>query len=204
VQKLVEALHGGKHLSEQKLDDAMRIMDSDRSGEVSLDEFNNWWMYKMSSSEVQAAPDHNDKFAFETTTTGSSKKPKFKFGSNNVFAGGLMNFVSADDLRCSIEHECCTNGGGKFRKDYDYVVNQRAQEEITKDPATGEVRTKDKGNGGMTLDDFTTLAKKLNAKIKKAHVAVLRLYTGSLYAPWNSALVSGSQCPVCQLIQIHY
>jgi hypothetical protein len=92
------------------------------------------------------------------------------------------------DLRRSIEEECRENDGGEYYGDYTYVVLEQAREQEVKEPATGKVRHKDKGHAGRTLDDFTTKAQMRCPKIKKAHIAVARLYTGKLYRPWNSAL----------------
>jgi hypothetical protein len=123
-----------------------------------------------------------------------------------------MGFIGVNELLRSIEHECRDNDeGGALRAfllymhlsvpaahhffspteyygEYKYVVLETAHEQREIDSATKNVRVKDKGNEGMKLDDFTKKLQKHCSKIRKAHVAVLRMYTGKLYRPWNGAL----------------
>jgi hypothetical protein len=120
-----------------------------------------------------------------------------------------MSFIGVNELLRSIEHECRDNDKGgpcfplvhvsvpvahhffsptDYYGEYKYVVLETAHEQREIDSATKKVRVKDKGNEGMKLDDFTKNLQKHCSKIRKAHVAVLRMYTGKLYRPWNGAL----------------
>jgi Ca2+-binding EF-hand superfamily protein len=179
MSEVIAALRGGR-VKPEDVDSAMHAMDADGDGSVDEREFIRWWI--VDGSLVQQAPNHTDKFSMNVD--------KFKFGKNDVFAGGLMSFISDKDLRRSIETECRENSDkdNKYYDDYKYVVFDPAREQETRDPATGKVRHKDKGHAGKTLDDFTEEVQRRCPKIKKAHIAVARLYTGALYRPWNSAL----------------
>jgi hypothetical protein len=112
----------------------------------------------------------------------------FCFGTNETFANGLTGFISDKDLTRSIEQECKLNEGGKYFDDYKYVVLQKAKEEVKQDQATKLDKIKDKGHDGWTLDNFVNLEVAKKAKLERSHVAVIRLYTGALYKPWNMAL----------------
>ena len=46
----------------------------------------------------------------------------------------------------------------------------------------------EKGHGGWTIDDFLKLPEAVQAKLTRSHIIVVWLYSGRLYAPWNSAL----------------
>jgi hypothetical protein len=172
---------------------------------VDEEAFIRWWTSAGGGvSTLVAAPDHMDKFG------------TFKFGSSEAFAGGLMSFIGANELVHSIEQECRDNGDGEYYKEYTYVVQTVACEQFETDSATGAVRVRDKGHTGMDLESFTKQVQEYCPKIKKAHVAVLRLvicydlsagpflitrllcdfvqlrttslYTDKLYRPWNGAL----------------
>lgn len=67
-------------------------------------------------------------------------------------------------------------------------VLQKAKEEVKQDQATKLDKIKDKGHDGWTLDNFVNLEVAKKAKLGRSHVAVIRLYTGALYKPWNMAL----------------
>jgi serine/threonine protein kinase len=111
---------------------------------------------------------------------------EYLYGEAAVFKDGLMNFLSMADLIQSVQSEFRTNEDGRYYPEYQYVVEQEAVEEEQKDPATGKMRVKDKGHGGMILDDFMALSPART--LGKAHCAVIRLYTGKMYTPWSAAL----------------
>jgi hypothetical protein len=77
---------------------------------------------------------------------------------------------------------------GIYAEPFNDVVFGSAREESVKDPATGEMRLREQGHDGWKLADFVALEIAKKAKLKPAHVAMLRLYTGSLYGPWNRTL----------------
>jgi hypothetical protein len=106
------------------------------------------------------------------------------FGDDSDFKDGLNKKIKR--LYRSMEEECYLNDNGKWKKQYDYIVNQPAFEWI-EDPFTPH-RVRDKGHNGWTLDTFLNHDIAKEAKLSSAEVAALRLYTGPLYAPWNTAL----------------
>jgi len=75
-----------------------------------------------------------------------------------------------------------------YEKEFDYVIHEAAREEDVEDGATGCIKKKEEGHDGWTLDHFCNLDIARRAKPKRAHVAVLRMYTGQLYKPWNTVL----------------
>jgi hypothetical protein len=97
-----------------------------------------------------------------------------------------------------MQTECMENEGwcpkkkcmvpGIYAGAFEDVAFGTAREESVKDPATGEMRLREQGHDGWKLADFVSLETAKKAELKPAHVAMLRLYTGSLYGPWNSTL----------------
>jgi hypothetical protein len=87
-----------------------------------------------------------------------------------------------------METECMENDGGEYAGAFNEVVFGTAREESVKDPATGEMRVREQGHNGWKLADFVALKIAQKAKLKPAHVAMVRLYTGSLYWIWNKTL----------------
>jgi hypothetical protein len=120
------------------------------------------------------------------------KESKFcsmlEFGDNSVYLRGLSGFLEEKDVLHSIESECTHNDGGDYKQIFIYVVHEEAREAKEIDPATGIKKTKEKGHEGWTLQKFCLLEIAEKAGLRVAHVVVLRLYTGSLYKPWNAAL----------------
>ena len=108
----------------------------------------------------------------------------FVYGTEEDFRDGITKRVS--DLNRSIEEECTSNENGKYLSEFMYVAYQAASEAVP-DPSQPQ-RVRDKGHNGMTLSDFTNHQKAKEANLTPAEVAVCRLYTGPLYAPWNYAL----------------
>jgi hypothetical protein len=77
---------------------------------------------------------------------------------------------------------------GIYAGAFNEVVFGTAREESVKDPATGEMRLREQGHDGWKLHDFVSLETAKKAELKPAHVAMVRLYTGSLYWIWNKTL----------------
>lgn len=105
------------------------------------------------------------------------------------------------NLHRSIEQEMTLNAGGKYVPEYEYVVHQPATERMTSHvDASGRPIVYDEGHDGMVLADFVAAARERWAKevdfgaisgectLTPVDIAVMRLYTGSLYTPWNNAL----------------
>jgi hypothetical protein len=101
-----------------------------------------------------------------------------------------MGFLSAMDLKRSIDEECRSNDSGKWLADYLYVVAQPACQSTVVHPATGQPKVRDTGHDGWVLANFAELEVAKSAALQVAHVAVIRMYTGPFYRPWNSALRS--------------
>jgi hypothetical protein len=114
----------------------------------------------------------------------TSKIEFFIFGSELEFLDGLTKKIKV--LTRSMEEECSQNEGGKWWKHFNYVINEAALE-LTLDPAFPH-RIRDQGHSGMRLRDFMSHETAVNASLMESEVAALRLYTGPLYVPWNSAL----------------
>ena len=106
------------------------------------------------------------------------------FGDDSDFKDGLNKKIKS--LYRSMEEECYSNDDGKWKNHFDYIINQPAFEWI-EDPFTPH-RVRDKGHNGWTLDTFVNHDIARKARLSSAEVAALRLYTGPLYAPWNTAL----------------
>jgi len=123
---------------------------------------------------VVAQPQHENKFETQYMV----------FGDDEDFKYGLTKKIAYLDR--SIEEECCENEGGKWKSHYDYVVKEAAFE-LVEDPNNPH-RVRDKGHAGMTLESFMNHEMAVEAKLTSAEVAVLRLYTGPIYVPWNTAL----------------
>ena len=103
----------------------------------------------------------------------------FVFGEQSDFMDGLTKKIKS--CYRSMEEECTKNDNGKYIKEYNYVVRQKAQESRDlKQPH----RIRDQGHNGMSLKDFCGLHEAKDAKLSEAEVAALRLYTGPLYIPW--------------------
>jgi hypothetical protein len=117
----------------------------------------------------------------------SSSRGFFSYGDNAHFQGGLGEHLRPEDLKRSMETECMENDG-EYAGAFNEVVFGTAHEESVKDPATGEMRVREQGHDGWKLADFVALEIAQKAKLKPAHVAMIRLYTGSLYGPWNRTL----------------
>lgn len=119
-----------------------------------------------------------------SSKSSSSKFTKyFDFGNKSYYLHGLNTFI--EKLSRSIEEECLNNDNGIWAKEFNYIVHEAAVEKINPD---NDNRIRDLGHGGMTISDFlnSPIAKEANLTI--AEVCVLRLYTGSMYKPFNDAL----------------
>jgi hypothetical protein len=124
------------------------------------------------------AKEHVDKFSTDTRY--------FSYGDEHTFFNGLP--LKREDIRRSIEQECRQNDDGLWEPEFEYVALEPARERELKDPASGEIRIKDKGHEGMTIKDFANLEIAISCRLKIVHIVVIRLYTGKLYKPWNDAL----------------
>ena len=112
----------------------------------------------------------------------ASPVKEFVFGKRAVWEGGLQKKLGAR-VRRSVEEECTLNDGGKWKAEYEYFARQPAQ--AARAPYDEQY---DKGHDGWTLDKFRQLAKDRGAALTLVETAVLRMYTGDLYVPWNNAL----------------
>jgi hypothetical protein len=150
------------------------------------------------------------------TCDGGEKK--FCFGSITTARGGKgwdegqspLDLAKPETPR-SIEEECCNNDGGKWRVEYDYVVNDEADEtgpegtngcwvfasnatldvggrRYAKKKNEGWSKRRDLGHGGRKLNWFCAHPAAKAARLAEAEVALLRLYTGPLYVALNGAL----------------
>eukprot|EP01036_Dinobryon_divergens_P033385 gene33385-43162_t len=108
----------------------------------------------------------------------------FVFGGAEDYQDGLTKKI----IGCfrSIEEECSNNDHGIWKEHYDYIVHQAAFEHVP-DPSQPH-RVRDQGHAGMTLAKFCKLENAVKAKLTKAEVAMLRLYTGPMYKALNEAL----------------
>ena len=113
-----------------------------------------------------------------------SQPQYFKLGGIEDYKDGLTKKIVGGLYR-SMEEECTTNEDGKWKDEFDYIVNQPAFEQP--DPFYSH-RIRDKGHAGMTLKDFLDDAMAIAANLNQAEVVALRLYTGPIYVPWNTAL----------------
>jgi len=120
---------------------------------------------------------NNDKFSTPTEY--------FIFGNIEDYQDGLLKKIHIGLFR-SMKEECYNNDNGKWKNDFEYVVNEAAIEKII-DPNIPH-RIRDQGHEGMILNDFLKHQMAIDAKLTQAEVASLRLYTGPFYIPWNTAL----------------
>ena len=63
---------------------------------------------------------------------------------------------------------------------------EKCEEKGLVDNVTGKTRHFEKGHNGWTIDDFLQLEQANPSEAEK--MPYHRLYSGKLYAPWNSAL----------------
>jgi hypothetical protein len=129
---------------------------------------------------------------------------KFKFGSiqrNVLWEEGASPLdlarPNAHDLR-SLREECCHNDDGKWKLEYEYVAHAVCHEgqwefcpgasDCADRQPCAWPKIRDKGFGGKALDWFCKRPEALRAKLTRAEVAMLRLYTGPMYQPLNNTL----------------
>lgn len=143
-------------------------------------------------------------------------KPIFTYGEVGVFLDGLTNKIPRSSVCRSIEQECrnyhlATITDRNNRRDwwaaYQYVVYDSAFALLDPDDANvtkinpNPNRMRDGGHDTLRLVDFVARQPALNPNqtaeqrqrnseliLSPAEVAVLRLYTGPFYGPWNDAL----------------
>jgi hypothetical protein len=127
--------------------------------------------------------------------------PKFfVYGSTGEYMRGL---TVEGGLTRSMEQEFAENDEGKWKPEYDHVVEGEAIEvpdAPSDDPALlaavarleaiglKGIKRRDQGHESMRLADFCALPSAVEAKLTPAEVAALRLYTGPPYKPMNDAL----------------
>ena len=120
----------------------------------------------------------------------------FQFGKTDEFLHGLAG-LARNGLTRSMEEEARTNDSGRWWEEYVYVVERKAVEDVDlastakfagKVSLTGEQIVRDRGHAGMRLQDFHNCLEAREAELTEAEVAAIRLYTGPLYAPLNTAL----------------
>jgi hypothetical protein len=137
---------------------------------------------------------------------GQAAKFRFKFGQldDSIFwdEGERSPLVEAKPATLrSIAEECRTNDGGKWLVEYEYIASAEAVSGRwefkggARNPHADGVRVdcswpavRDRGHKGMTLQDFETHPAAKAAKLSRAEVAMLRLYTGPMFRPLNGAL----------------
>jgi len=128
-------------------------------------------------------------------------EPKFfVYGSTGEYMQGL---TVEGGLTRSMEQEFAENDEGKWKPEYDYVVEFEAIEvpdAPSDDPArlaaaarleaigVKGIKRRDQGHERMRLADFCALAHAVEAKLTPAEVVALRLYTGPPYEPINDTL----------------
>jgi hypothetical protein len=95
------------------------------------------------------------------------------FGSDEDYKDGLTKKITSLDH--SMEEECSTNDGGKWKKEFDYVVNGIATES-----RENKNRIRDEGHEGMRLEAFVSHPIAVEANLSSAEVVPLRLYTGTV------------------------
>ena len=122
-----------------------------------------------------------------------SNVDEMTFGSDKEHKEGLRGLVS--ELTRSMQDEARQNERGRWLKEFEYVVDRPAREDVDlpttkkgKVSSSGEVIIRDRGHDGLKLDDFCKMPDAVAAKLTRAEVAALRLYTGPLFRPINYAL----------------
>ncbi len=105
-------------------------------------------------------------------------------------AAGLMwrsdrEMAPFPEARRSIEQELWFNEGGQWKEVYVYVTKSAASEVTRED---GLIR--DRGRGGMRLQDFAELPEATGAALSLAEVAILRCFTGGLDQVWTEWLLA--------------
>ena len=93
---------------------------------------------------------------------------EFVFGDENEYKDGLLKKING--LYRSIEEECLTNDGGKWKDEFEYVLYKSARE-ISTDPGLPQ-RIRDQGHNGMRLADFMAHPHSVEANLSEAEVAV--------------------------------
>jgi hypothetical protein len=137
----------------------------------------------------------------EATGDKMETDPKyFVYGSTDEYMQGL---TVEGGLTRSMQQEFAQNDEGRWKPEYDYVVEREAIEVPdvpSDDPALlaaatsleaiglKGIKRRDQGHESMKLADFCALPNAIEAKLTPAEVAALRLYTGPAYKPMNDAL----------------
>jgi hypothetical protein len=114
----------------------------------------------------------------------------FVFGSREDWLGGLPQKLGTL-IRRSVEVECTTNDGGRWKQLYEYIVKKSASpmhKAEDGNDAHGEPIVFDEGHKGMKLTDFQRLASERNTPLSLVETGVLRMYTTEFFTPWNNAL----------------
>ena len=135
--------------------------------------------------------------------TDEQQKSAFKycFGQlqhNRLWEEGSSPFDKArPKVLRSIQEECCSNDGGIWRLEYNYVAKHKATQGRWKFAPDGThmaeekpdwPKTRDLGHTGRTLDWFCGKPEAVRANLTRAEVAMLRLYTGPMFRALNGAL----------------
>ena len=121
----------------------------------------------------------------------ASEVPTMLFGGNDDYRGGLLARIG-QPVR-SVREEFDANEGGRWRAEYEYVVQQPAMEVYPSskgnapNPEDKLSYTRDLGHGGKRLDDFWLAQPQRDAAdaLSRAEIAVTRLYTGPWFQPIN-------------------
>eukprot|EP00301_Raphidiophrys_heterophryoidea_P024005 c7660_g1_i2.p1 GENE.c7660_g1_i2~~c7660_g1_i2.p1 ORF type:complete len:826 (+),score=231.93 c7660_g1_i2:349-2478(+) len=99
-----------------------------------------------------------------------------------------INIQQTDAIRQEIE----MNGFDEDKENLDYILNHPAQEiEVMGNDL--QVKRRDVGNEGRTLQDFCKLNQALTAELRECDVVALRLYTSSTFRQINQPLRARSK-----------
>jgi len=122
---------------------------------------------------------------------------EMKFDQTKDFMKGL----DTGKLTRSMRQEFEENEGGKWKAEFEYVVDHPAIEVREKSAAieeqfaeiglrNGAINKRDVGHSGMKLKHFMEHEMAKKAKMSPGEMAAVRLYTGPSYVPLNGALRS--------------
>jgi hypothetical protein len=132
---------------------------------------------------IDALADANDTSGGNTDSKFDMPSELLIFGDKSKFKDGLTRYIHKLDR--SMEEECRDNDNGHWYSEYQYIVHEVAFEQVS---SYNSGRIRDKGHGGMRVDDFTNHPIAKQCKLTQAEVVALRLYTGPMYKAFNNAL----------------
>ena len=159
------------------------LADIGRDGKLNQHEFKALWLQLPSCKRSDVlGPRYGSKY--------QAVAEEFVFGTRSDWLGGLQSKLGPLVTR-SIEVECSTNDGGRWRKSYEYIVKQAAKPVHRPEDGVDTHGAKiifDEGHDGWGLKKFHELANERGTSLSLVEVGVLRMYTADFYVPWNNAL----------------